>query len=473
MNNKLVSFLKNCSYSIASNLISLVISIIVIFIVPKNIGVEQYGYWQLYIFYTSYAGFFHLGWIEGFYLKYGGKQYADLDKCSFTTQFWLINLIELGICVCLATYVFYFVEDIEQMKINFMVILNILIIIAKTFLTYILLSVNQIQKYAILILFERLVSFCLIILILFMGVQNYQPLIIVDTVAKLFALMLVTYYCSDIVFGKLAPMKLVLPEVYANISIGSKIMFANIAGMLILGTVRFGIEWHWGVEVFGKVSMALGISNLFMVFIGAVNIVLFPLLKKTSLSRLPNVYEGFRSLLMMGILGLLVLYYPGTYLLSIWLPAYQESYVYMALLFPICVYEGKWSMLIYTYLKVLRKEKWILYINLAVVFISVLLTWVMVFLFENLMAAIGCILFLSAFRSAFSELLLSMVLRIHVIKDILFEIVLSLIFILTAWLMPAVYGITIYAGAYLIYLCIIKSRLKTEIKAVTEFIKNS
>ena len=47
-------------------------------------------------------------------------------------------------------------------------------------------------------------------------------------------------------------------------------MFANIASMLIIGVVRFGIERSWDVETFGKVSLTLSASNLMMLFINAV-----------------------------------------------------------------------------------------------------------------------------------------------------------------------------------------------------------
>ena len=72
MNNKALDFIKNFSYTLSSNLLSLVISTLVVLIIPKLIGVEEYGYWQLYIFYTSYIGFLHFGWNDGIYLRYGG-----------------------------------------------------------------------------------------------------------------------------------------------------------------------------------------------------------------------------------------------------------------------------------------------------------------------------------------------------------------------------------------------------------------
>lgn len=85
MNSRLKNFLKDFSYALLSNLVSLIVSVLMILVIPKLIGVREYGYWQLYLFYSSYVGFLHFGWIDGIYLRFGGKEYKDLDKSLFFT----------------------------------------------------------------------------------------------------------------------------------------------------------------------------------------------------------------------------------------------------------------------------------------------------------------------------------------------------------------------------------------------------
>ena len=64
----LSKILKNISYSISVNLVSLFISIFMIIIAPKYLTSDEYGLWQLFLFYFYYMGFSHLGWREGIYL---------------------------------------------------------------------------------------------------------------------------------------------------------------------------------------------------------------------------------------------------------------------------------------------------------------------------------------------------------------------------------------------------------------------
>ncbi len=90
MNSKAIKIIRNFTYSFTSSLVSMIISSLVILIVPKLIGIKEYGYWQLYLFYSSYVGFLHLGWNDGIYLRYGGKKYDELDKRLFFSQFYML-----------------------------------------------------------------------------------------------------------------------------------------------------------------------------------------------------------------------------------------------------------------------------------------------------------------------------------------------------------------------------------------------
>jgi len=64
---------RNILYVILANIISLVLSVLLNFILPKYLSLNSYGMIRTYTLYISYAGFFSLGYNDGMYLKYGGK----------------------------------------------------------------------------------------------------------------------------------------------------------------------------------------------------------------------------------------------------------------------------------------------------------------------------------------------------------------------------------------------------------------
>lgn len=445
---------KNISYTVISNITSLLISTLITFIIPKQLGSESYGYFQLYIFYTSYTGFLHFGWADGLFLRYGGEYYDKLDKRKFSGQFWLYSGVEVafGLLICLAGYTLASPQD--KAIVLALTGISVFLLLPRTLLQYILQGTNRIKEYATLTVLEKVVYITVVVLSLFAGTHSFIPMILADLLGKTCSLLYSIYQCRDILTTKPTGLRASWEEAWANISVGIKLMFANIASMLIIGFVRLSIESQWDVTTFGKVSLTMSVSNLLMVFINSVAMVMFPMLRRTNSDKLSSIYNTMRTCLMIPLLGMLVCYYPAKVILSAWLPQYADSLVYMALLFPMCVFESKMSMLINTYLKTLRKEKWLLVVNVTTVLLSVVTTLITTYWLHNLDLAVASIVFLLAFRCVFAELLLSTVLDVNVKTDIVLELALTIIFIGASWFVGGIAGLAIYAVAYLIYLFI-------------------
>jgi O-antigen/teichoic acid export membrane protein len=434
--------------------------------VPKLIGVKDYGYWQLYLFYSSYVGFLHFGWNDGIYLRYGGKKYGELNKELFFSQFYMLSILQLIISSIIIIFSVIFVSDANRVFIFEMTALCLLIVNVRLMIMYILQATNRIKKYAQITVMDRVLYCCLIIVFLIAGAREFRLMVIADLFGKFISLLFGAYCCRDIVFRKISTFYFSFKETIENISVGIKLMFANIASMLIIGVVRFGIERSWDVSTFGKVSLTLSVSKLIMLFINAVGIILFPLLRRTDEKNLPALYETMRNFLMVPLLSILIMYYPLKVILSAWLPQYAESLMYMALLFPICVYEGKMALLVNTYLKTLRKEMLMLKVNLVSLVSSIIITIVVVLLLKNLNLAVLSILILLAFRCVLSEILLSNILNISVYKDIVLELTMTLVFILTGWFINSWLTFYLYGTAYALYWFIKRKDINNTVKSI-------
>lgn len=425
-------------------MVSMLISSIVILILPKLIGVEEYGYWQLYVFYSSYVGFLHFGWNDGIYLRYGGEKYIDLDKKTFFSQFWMLAIFQLVLGSLLFLYG-EFNQDTTNGFVFEATAMCMLFVNLRYFLLYILQCTNRIKEYAAITLFEKILYCVLIILMLVWGFRNFEFMIWADLIGKLASLIYAAYFCKDIVFRKYKDFQVNFRETFTNIDVGIKLMFSNIASMLILGIIRFGIQHTWGVKIFGKVSLSLSISNLTMTFITAVGVIMFPLLRRTEQSRLPKFFITFRAALTFILLGFLILYYPLNVILLAWLPKYSESLKYLAIIFSLCVYSGRMELLVNTFLKTLRKERLILFINVTSLLFSVLITAIVTYGLKNLTLTVTSIVILIAFRYTLAEILLSKLLYVTIKKDIFYETCLITLFIVTGWYFSSITGFIIYS----------------------------
>ncbi|MEK4326637.1 hypothetical protein MKX70_12445 [Paenibacillus sp. FSL R7-0312] len=448
------SFIKNFSYTLVSNFVSLLVSTLVILIVPKLIGLGEYGYWQLFIFYSAYVGFLHFGWNDGIYLRYGGKEYKDLDKRKFFSQFYMLIILQLLIATVVLIFTKYFISDSNRIFIICMTVLCMIIVNVRYMLLYILQSTNRIKEYAKITIADRILYSILILSFLLVGIREYQLLVIADLIGKGLSLVYAMYICKDIVFRKISSFYFDFKEVLENTSVGIKLMFANIASMLIIGIIRVGIERTWDVSTFGKISLTLNVCNLIMIFINAVGIIMFPLLRRTDEEKLANIYITIKDILIIVLWGTLIAYYPLKFILSAWLPKYSDSLVYMALVFPMCVYEGKMALLINTFLKTMRKEKLILKINLISFGLSLIFTLITTSILNNLNLAILSIVIILAFRCILSEIYISRILMVPVYKDVILELIMVSVFMVVGWFINSFFGVLIYLSAYLIYLFI-------------------
>lgn len=466
--SKLLSFVKNVSYTVSSNILSLFISAITVFIVPKLVGVDAYGYYQLYVFYISYVGVSYLGWCDGIYLRVGGKYYMELDKPLYATQFWLLGLFEFIVYSIIFGISCFISTDTNR---HFVIICTCVVAIAmclRWFITFILQATARIKEYAIVTISERIIFVLFVMGLMILGYRNFYLIVVADVIAKFISMSIGVIYCHDMIFGnKLMPVKIVIGEIYKNMSAGIKLMLASLCSMLIIGVIRFCVQSRWDIATFGKVSLTLSLSNMVMTAINAIAVVIYPLLRRTGDDKLPIIYGVMRIMLMGFIFGGIILYYPAQKLLCLWLPQYAESLRYAAILLPICAYESKMSMLINTYYKTLRLENTLMKCNMAALMVSITSSIVSVFVLDSVTMAIISILISLVFRGILSEIILSHYISIDVCKDILLELVLTIAFIICNWFFGFA-GMLAYIGCYVVYL-IIK---KKDIKQTYKFIKS-
>lgn len=473
MNDKAKSVIKNLYYTVAANFVTLFISVILNLFVPKLLGVREYSYWQLYVFYSSYVGFLHLGWIDGIYLKIGGEKYDELNKQELGSQYWYLTIFEFILAVAVSVYAFLFLPHSDKMIIIVLTAIVAIVTISKQFIQYILQSTNRIKDYAHLSRNDRYVYVVFLAIYFLLGGRSFYWLIVFDILAKFIVTLWGMYQIKDMIFSKLIPFGRVFHEIIDNIKIGSNLMLSNIASMLIMGTIRFFVQNHWSIEEFGKLSFTLSISNMFLTFINAVGVVMFPLLRRTNQARLPELFKTLRSLFVPITYGFLIFYVPVKIILVSWLPQYEVSLMYMGILFPMVVYEGRMSLLINTYLKALRMEKTILYVNIITLLISVVAGVVTVFVLNNLWLSVALIIFCLAFRCNFAEYLLSKRLNVKLNFQMFLETILSITFILSNILITNQWGsFLLYTFTFIVFLLIFSKQIKSSFKTFYQLMKS-
>ncbi|HHX11286.1 MAG TPA: hypothetical protein GX731_00560 [Clostridiales bacterium] len=449
----------------------MVVSIIISLVVPKLLGVKEYGYWQLYTFYVSYIGFFHFGWADGLYLRYGGAYYEELDKPLMHSQYWLLSFLEIIIGLGISLFALFLVKDNNKALVLIATGLNCILILPRTLLQFLLQGTGRVNEYARNIILERLIYATFIIGFLFAGFQKYEFMLLADIIAKTVAMIALAWVCRDIVFIKGVKISISIAEGWKNISVGVQLLIANIAGLLIIGIVRFSIEQVWDISIFGKVSFPLGILNQVLTFISAVGIVIFPMIKRSDQTRLPFLYETVGTLLSGVMILFLIMYYPIKVLLTLWLPHYAEAIGYFSILFPLSLFEARSSLLINTYLKALRKERTMLWLNGFSVGLSLIITGITVFWLRNLTLAIMSIVFLQAARCFVPDLYLQKTMKMKYSYEVLWDILATVVFVLANWAVGGLKGWGLYCAFAICFVLLRMQEYYDHLKTIKGFIR--
>lgn len=424
------SFLKNIAYAFLSQGVSLLLSILTSLILPKFLGLSEYGYFQLFLFYSAYVGFAMLGLNDGIYLRTGGKKASELNKDILGGELLLALFIQLIMIIILVFTIFFTIQN--EAERTFVLLAVLVYSIFQNFsgyLGYIFQAINETKIYSKSILIEKVFFSIFLIAILLFRMKKVYLYIIIYIVSKIIACLYCGFKGKNLISFSNINIKKVIQEYKINVSVGVNLMIANIASMLILGIARQFIDMKWGIQSFGKFSFLLSIINFFLLFISQASMVLFPQLRISSSESRTKIYLSIRKSILILSPFILLAYIPIVNLIAIWLPNYADSLHYLIYLLPLCIFETKTSLLSNTYLKVFRLEKKLLIINIMSFALSFIFSIIGCFLFDSMEFIIIGVVISLAFRSVISELILAKKIKYKTYFYIGYDLIVILLFI--------------------------------------------
>lgn len=387
--------------------ISMLLSAITSILVPKIMGVESFGYWQLFMFYTSYVGLFHLGINDGVYLEQGGVTRSRINKAVITSEFKFSLIYQFIFAAALALIGFFCFDNRSRAFVitasAFFLLLNNL----SNFLGFLFQAMNESKRYSTSILVDRLIFLIPLTVFLLSRCKDFKFYIFAYAFSKTCCLIYCLYEARDIVFVKMLP----LPEAYRHsiesIRVGIKLTIANISSMLIVGIARAFVDMYWGIADFGQVSFSLSLVTLFLTFVSQASLVLFPALRTIDRDELIHFYSAIKECMSYFFPFAYVLYFPIAWIMKLWLPQYTVAISYLAILMPICVFDTKMDICCTTYMKVLRMERQLLFVNLSCVAISGICCYLVARFVFSINAVLIVAVAVVVGRSLFSEALVN------------------------------------------------------------------
>lgn len=446
------SLSKSFMYTLTANVSAMTIMAVLTFILPRMISKLDYSFWALYILYSQYIGYATLGISDGLYLRFGGQEYHEVPKDLIAYQLRVLFVFHVIFDAVFLSVYYLTQPDTSFWYVALFTCLSGLVYVPRVTVTTLFQATNRLKDYSVITIFERAVLLFLVVGLLILGYTSFLYFVIADFISKLAALVYSLILAKDVIRSKAGNAATYRAETLPIISSGMKIVIANFSSILINGVVRQMIQSKWGIESFGYVSLSFTLSNVIMTIILAVSIVFFPYLKKIDESHYTATYDKISKMLTILVTLLLFFYYPMKLLLTVWLPQYELSIRFLALLFPMTLYESRFKLLVNNYFKALRYETALMTINVLSVALAAGLAFLTTQIAQSLELTVLVIFVVIAARCVVGELLVYRIIRQKVWRDILSSSVISAIFILSAWYMEIVPAFFVFASAYTILL---------------------
>ena len=446
MNKKLI--LQNMGVAFLAQGVSMALSVIQTLIVPKLLGVEQYGYWQLYIFYVSYVGFFHLGLSSGVYLTTGGQARDEMDKAAIKSQMVFGATYQTVMAVVIVALSSLLQSGTERTFVVGMTAIYLVLQNLATFMMNELQCMNETKKSSFSTIIERLAFLVPLLVLLVLRVDSFYPYVFAYTASTMVQLVYCAWNLRDFWGAEWLGLRRAANLGRASIRIGFPMMLANVMSMLILGIGRFFIDAQWGIETFGRLSLALSLVNFFLAFVSQASMVLFPSLRQASKREVRGFYQAARDAMGLLFPAVYVLYFPMTWVLTLWLPQYASTFVYLIFLLPICVFDSKFDITGVTYFNVLRRERVMLLVNVVAAGASLVLTLVSVYLIGSVFAVIAAMTLTIVARGLWAEMYMNRLVGVPANAVGVAELALTVEFMLLSSALPALSAFLIYAASY-------------------------
>lgn len=444
---------KNLFLSLSSQAASLAVSLILSLVVPKFIDEYQYAYWQTYVLYVGYVGGLHFGLLDGIVLRYSQYDYDELDKPRIRSQF---KILFVSVCILSLTIIAFALLflDGNTRTITILVSLGIITKQLTGYNSYTFQITNRISKFAAMTMIQRLSYGAIVVGLLLGKVKIFYWICFAELIGDMIGFAISSRSNKNMYFGETLSRSEAIKEWKTNVSAGIILMLANWSSMLLLGGAKMVVQWRWDELTFGKISFAVSISNLFLVFVNAISVVLFPSLKRMNQEQLPNLYKKLRSSVSIVLFAVMAFYFPGCFILNAYLPKYAESLIYLGLLLPLIIFSSKVTLLTNNYLKAYRLEKEMLKINLISIITAIVLYLVTAYIFSNLIALVICIVMSNMLKSVLSEITVSRIIKLSFTKDIFVELIMTCIFMLLSYVFDWKLGFILYVitlGCYVFY----------------------
>lgn len=303
-----------------TNIINLTFSLITNFVLPKYLSIDAYAEIKTYQFYVNYVGILHLGFVDGLYLKYGGKSYENIDGEKLHEEIAvyrlfqiIVSLIGVIIAVCGHNITLIFVA------------LTIFPFNLFTCYKSILQAIGEFGTYSRVMNANTIMLFLTNVLcMLLVDANNAVPYILLYTLIY-FALWIYLEKENQKHFSQVNNKSIICWNtsiLLSNIKSGILLMLGNFSSIILTGLDRWFVKFLLNNVAFAQYSFAVSIENFVSFAVSPISTTLYNYFcyehSKEEIKSIGNSIVLFAA-------AIISCAFPAKFILEIYLTKYIEA----------------------------------------------------------------------------------------------------------------------------------------------------
>lgn len=308
----------NISKVFLINILQLLSGLILGFLLPSMLTIETYAFIRTYTLYCSYIGLLHFGFLDGLYLKYGGKKINNIDMDSLSMEHSTFILLQTIISIIIIVISFY-VGDVTLIIISFSVLPINLFSFYKLFYQ----AIGNFNQYCKMMLLYILLNLVFnIILVLFFKINNYVYYCICTLLATILVIIKEEINFSKIVKIKLKTNEKMLSLCYRFIKVGIFITIGSLAINFFYSIDQWFVKVFLTVNDFAFYSFAVSLLNVISILVNSVAVTFYNYLCREKNEHKLLIMK--RIILIIGFMSLNA-YFLICIIVKIFIPSYINS----------------------------------------------------------------------------------------------------------------------------------------------------
>lgn len=304
---------RKINFLLFSSIVSVAVGIVISLLVPKVLADGtaenlEFGLYRNYLFYLPYLCIFHVGFVNGTYIRISNSKNLSEDelKKQYVDAIYVFFILQIAFTCFFALVDFFLLKQFFKWIVITMFFYNIEALFVK-------LLNARLHVYALSI-YELFNKFFILIFVLLMFFGAIAPsskvLIISNVVMHAIVAIVLFFFFRKIVFSTFN-FKNGIHQFLCNIKIGLPLLMSYFLVLAIVGSASIIIEYKYGVKsadysnyqfVYSLMALITGLLSYF-------NGLILPLINKAKEEKVENYYHLFVCFIF-AITGFLLLLLP-------------------------------------------------------------------------------------------------------------------------------------------------------------------